>query len=162
MKLLTQRHSFLLILLLVNILSARAGEGMWMVQSASSTIGNQLRKAGMILSPDSIYQEHASSLKDAVVQFGSNCTGEVVSSQGLVLTNHHCGYSQIQALSTLERNYLDSGFWARSLEAELPCPGLTVTFIREVRNVTMQVLEAIGDTMSEEDREKQFAPFLIS
>ncbi|HRU60267.1 MAG TPA: S46 family peptidase [Bacteroidia bacterium] len=154
MKLLTQRHSFLLILLLVNILSARAGEGMWMVQSASSTIGNQLRKAGMILSPDSIYQEHASSLKDAVVQFGSNCTGEVVSSQGLVLTNHHCGYSQIQALSTLERNYLDSGFWARSLEAELPCPGLTVTFIREVRNVTMQVLEAIGDTMSEEDREK--------
>ena len=66
--------------------------------------------------------EHASSLKDAVVQFGSNCTGEVVSSQGLVLTNHHCGYSQIQALSTLERNYLDSGFWARSLKPNYLVP----------------------------------------
>lgn len=149
-------HRFLLVITLQLFASmAMAGEGMWLVNSLSPAVMAQLRSAGLTLPPDSLYQSALPSLKDAVVQFGGGCTGEVVSSKGLVLTNHHCGYGQIQSLSTLEKNFLDSGFWAGSLEEELPCPGLTVTFIREVRDVSGQVLSALPDTMPEDVREKR-------
>ena len=83
------------------------------------------------------------SLKDAIVIFGNGCTGEVVSPEGLVFTNHHCGYGSIQALSSVEHDYLKDGFWAMSNEEELPAPGLTVTFIRRIIDVTPEVLGSI-------------------
>jgi uncharacterized protein YeaO (DUF488 family) len=149
------RCCLLLVALLTSCYTSHAGEGMWMLQSLQSTIGSKLKSAGLQLPLDSLYHPQASSLKDAVVQFGGGCTGEVVSSQGLVLTNHHCGFSQIQALSSLEKNYLDSGFWAKSFEEELPCPGLTVTFIREIRDVSETILSLLSDTLTEETREQR-------
>ena len=95
-----------------------------------------MKEAGLKLSPKEIYNINGPSLKDAIVQFGGGCTGEVISSRGLVVTNHHCGYSSIQRLSTPEHNYLFDGFWAKNIGEELPVPGLTVTFLVSMKDVT--------------------------
>ena len=128
---------------------ASADEGMWMLHLLKQQKLAEMQAMGLKLQDVDIYNPSGSSLKDAVVQFGRGCTGEVVSSQGLVLTNHHCGYSQIQSHSTLENNYLETGFWAMSQEEELPNPGLTVTFIEKMEDVTDFVKKHL-----EEDREK--------
>ena len=118
---------------------ARADEGMWPLPLLYQRM-ERMRELGLQLQDYDIYNPDSSSIKDAVVIFGGGCTGEIISSQGLVLTNHHCGYTQIQSHSTLEHDYLTDGFWAFSLEEELPCPGLTVTFIEKIEDVTDYVM----------------------
>jgi hypothetical protein len=116
-----------------------ADEGMWMPHQLKSREAS-MKERGLKIPVEDIYSELNPSLKDAVVLFGSGCTGEVISNEGLVLTNHHCGFSQIQSLSTLEHNYVQNGFWALDKSQELPCPGLTVTFIVKIINVTDRIL----------------------
>lgn len=127
-----------------------ADEGMWMLHSLKQQKLNDMKELGLKLEDYDIYNPDGSSIKDAVVQFGGGCTGEVISSQGLVLTNHHCGYGRIQQHSTLENNYLEEGFWAMTKAEELPNPGLTVTFIEEIEEVTGYVLQCL-DRDREED-----------
>ena len=122
--------------------SALADEGMWLLPLLKQMNGKDLKAAGCKLSPEEIYSINKSSLKDAVVHFGGGCTGEMISDRGLLVTNHHCGYSNIQALSTDEHNYLMNGFWAKNLAEELPCPGLSVTFLVSIEDVTGVVEKA--------------------
>ena len=116
--------------------SAMADEGMWLLPLLKQLNGKDLKAAGCKLSPDEIYNINKTSLKDAIVHFGGGCTGEMISAQGLLVTNHHCGYSSIQGLSTDEHNYLMDGYWAKNLGEEIPCPGLTVTFLVSMEDVT--------------------------
>ena len=127
-------------------------EGMYMPQLLKQFNEKEMQSMGMMLSADDIYSESNPSLKDAVLLFGQGCTGEVISSNGLFITNHHCGFSQIQSLSTMERNLLEDGFWAASNKEEIPCPGLTVTFIKSISEVTEIILSGISDTLSERER----------
>ncbi len=117
-------------------LSAAADEGMWLLPLLKQMNGKDLKAAGCKLSPEEIYSINKSSLKDAIVHFGGGCTGEMISDQGLLVTNHHCGYSSIQGLSTDEHNYLMDGYWAKTLAEEIPCPGLSVTFLVSMEDVT--------------------------
>ena len=124
--------------------SAAADEGMWLLPLLKQLNGKDLKAAGCKLSPDEIYNINKTSLKDAIVQFGGGCTGEMISEQGLLVTNHHCGYGSIQALSTDEHNYLMDGYWAKNFSEEIPCPGLSVTFLVSMEDVTAAV-EAASD-----------------
>ena len=112
-----------------------ADEGMWLPNHIKERI-KDMRKMGFKLKADDIYSADNPSLKDAVVQFGGGCTGEFVSEQGLLLTNHHCGYSSIQKLSSVEHDYLTNGYWAQSMAEELPVPGLTVSLLVDMEDVT--------------------------
>ncbi|MCR4569204.1 MAG: S46 family peptidase [Bacteroidales bacterium] len=116
--------------------SAMADEGMWLLPLLNQMNKKDLKAAGCKLSPEEIYSINKSSLKDAIVQFGGGCTGEMISAQGLVITNHHCGYSSIQSLSTDEHNYLMDGYWAKNTGEEIPAPGLSVTFLISMEDVT--------------------------
>ena len=120
--------------------SARADEGMWLLPLLEKMNAEAMADLGCRLTPDQIYSINHSSLKDAVVHFGGGCTGEMISDRGLVITNHHCGYGNIQALSTPEHNYLEDGYWAMNLSEELPARGLSVTFLQSMTDVT-NVLE---------------------
>lgn len=124
-------------------LSASADEGMWVLPLLQQQNLPEMRALGLKLQDYEIYSPENASLKDAVVIFGGGCTGEVVSPDGLVLTNHHCGYGAIQSHSTLEHDYLTDGFWATSRSEELPNPGLSVTFIDRIEDVTDYILEAL-------------------
>lgn len=117
-------------------LTAAADEGMWLLPYLQKMNIGDMKAKGCQLTAEDIYSVNHGSLKDAIVIFGNGCTGEVVSPEGLVFTNHHCGYGSIQALSSVEHDYLKDGFWAMSNEEELPAPGLTVTFIRRIIDVT--------------------------
>ena len=145
----TMRKTILTLLVGLFVSFAFADEGMWMLPLLKQQKLAEMQAMGLKLQDADIYDPSGSSLKDAVVQFGGGCTGEVISSQGLVLTNHHCGYGEIQSHSTLEHNYLETGFWALSKAEELPNPGLTVTFIEKIEDVTHYVLESL-----ESDKEK--------
>ncbi len=137
------KKSILSLLLTLLAFSLSADEGMWMLHLLKQQKYSEMQKLGLKLQDYDIYNPNGSSIKDAVVQFGRGCTGEVISSEGLVLTNHHCGYGQIQQHSTLENNYLDDGFWAMTKAEELPNPGLTVTFIDKIEDVTAYVKECL-------------------
>ncbi|MBO4536638.1 MAG: S46 family peptidase [Bacteroidales bacterium] len=123
-------------------LSAAADEGMWLLPLIQQMNKKDLKEAGCKLTPQEIYAINKSSLKDAVVHFGGGCTGEIISSQGLLVTNHHCGYGSIQGLSTDEHNYLMDGYWANERAEEIPVPGLNVTFLVSMEDVTAQVESA--------------------
>ncbi len=143
-----------IITLLVAILTLPtliADEGMWIPMLLKRNEADMQQK-GMKISADDIYSINQACLKDAIVLFGGGCTGEFVSDKGLLFTNHHCGYSYIARNSTLEHNYLANGFWAKSLEEEIPCSGLSVTRLVRMDDVTTQVLEGITDNMSESER----------
>ena len=114
-----------------------------------------MKSLGMKISAKDIYNINSGSLKDAIVSFGGFCTGEVISNKGLVLTNHHCGFDAVQNHSTLEHNYIRDGFWAMSNSEELPNPGLFVTFIVRIEDVTKQVLEGVTAKMNESERQSQ-------
>ena len=138
--------------IMLSSLMAIAGEGMWIPMLLQYN-EKEMQEMGMRITADDIYSINHSSLKDAIVLFGGGCTGEIVSDYGLLLTNHHCGYDYIQQHSSVEHDYLTDGFWAMDRSQELPCPGLTVTILREMRDVTEQVLQYVTEEMSEEKRQ---------
>ncbi|MBN2273926.1 MAG: S46 family peptidase [Bacteroidales bacterium] len=130
----------------------QAGEGMWIPLLIEKGTITDMQAAGMKLSSDDIYSINKACLKDAVVLFGRGCTGEIISPDGLLITNHHCGYGCVQVHSTIENNLLKKGFWAYSHDQELPNPGLTVSLLISIEDVTAQVLESITTDMSEKQR----------
>ncbi len=134
-------------------ISAKADEGMWLLHMLKQQNSKALKQAGFRLSPEAIYSANQSSLKDAIVIFGGGCTGEIVSSQGLLFTNHHCGFGDIQALSSIEHNYLRDGFWAKNHKQELPAEGLKAQFVRHIKDVTAQALK--GTTVDQADSVRQ-------
>ncbi|HTL81727.1 MAG TPA: S46 family peptidase [Bacteroidia bacterium] len=146
-----KRLLFFLLILLTPNSRLRADEGMWIPALLDQNFAD-MQARGLKLSADDIYSVNHSSLKDAVCQFGGGCTAELISSKGLLLTNHHCGFSYIQYFSTVQNDYLTNGFWAMKQDEELPCPGLTVTFIVSMENVTAKVLAGVYDTTSETRR----------
>ena len=127
---------------LVITLGATADEGLWLLPLIQQMNKKDLKEAGCKLTPQEIYNINKSSLKDAIVQFGGGCTGEMISNQGLLVTNHHCGYGSIQGLSTDEHNYLMEGYWANERAEEIPVPGLNVTFLVSMEDVTARMEEA--------------------
>ena len=127
---------------LVITLGATADEGMWLLPLIQQMNKKDLKEAGCKLTPQEIYNINKSSLKDAIVQFGGGCTGEMISNQGLLVTNHHCGYGSIQGLSTDEHNYLMEGYWANERAEEIPVPGLNVTFLVSMEDVTARMEDA--------------------
>lgn len=129
----------------------RADEGMWIPILIEKFNIEIMQEKGFKLSAEDIYSVNQASMKDAVMIFGGGCTAELISDQGLIITNHHCGYRPIQSHSTVDHDYLTNGFWAMSREEELTNPGLTVTFLKWMKDVTEDVLKGIEDGMSEED-----------
>lgn len=116
--------------------SVFADEGMWLLPLLEKMNGKAMKELGCELTPKQIYDINNTSLKDAIVQFGGGCTGEIISSEGLLVTNHHCGYGNIQKLSSVEHDYLKDGYWAMNRNEELPCEGLTVTFLEYMQDIT--------------------------
>ena len=145
--------SLLIGFIFVFSLSTKADEGMWLLNMLETLNMGKMTEMGLELTAEEIYSINNSSLKDAIVIFGGGCTGEIVSDQGLLLTNHHCGYGQIQAHSSTEHNYLKDGFWAMSKEEELSNPGLGVIFLVRLEDVSDRINDSLNIEMSEEERD---------
>ena len=145
---------FLLIAAACVSLTAVADEGMWMLPYLQKMNIRDMKARGCKLSAEDIYSINKSSLKDAVVIFGGGCTGEIVSPDGLLFTNHHCGYGSIQSLSSVEHDYLKNGFWAMSRQEEIPAPGLKVRFIRSISDVTADILGNVPSTAGQQEYER--------
>lgn len=143
----------LLFLLLSLPLFSQQG-GMWIPSLLEGNNEDEMQRLGMQISAKDIYQVNESSIKDAIVHFNNGCTSEIISPKGLLLTNHHCGYAQIQSHSTLANDYLQDGFWAMNLEQELPNPGVVATFIVKIEDVTQQVLNGVGLLSTEAEKQK--------
>ena len=146
------KHLLIAFSLLISSL-AKADEGMWLPLLLGKMNEAQMKSLGMKISAKDIYDINNGSLKDAIVSLGGFCTGEVISSQGLILTNHHCGFDAIQNHSTLDHNYIRDGFWASNNADEIPNPGLFVTFIVRIEDVSKQVLNGVTTSMSESERQ---------
>ena len=148
------RKSFIVLLTLLSVMSVKvkADEGMWLLPLIDRLNVGTMTEMGLKLSAEDIYSINKACLKDAVVIFGGGCTGEIVSPEGLLLTNHHCGYGQIQSHSTVEHDYLANGFWAKTREEELPNPGLSVLFLTSIEDVTARVLSNVNSSMTEQQR----------
>ena len=131
----------------------RADEGMWIPLLIEKYNIRLMQEKGFKLSAEDIYSVNKACMKDAIVQFGGGCTGEIISSDGLLITNHHCGYVQIQKHSSLQHDYLTDGFWAMSGKEELPNPGLTVTFLKSMEDVTERVMQGVSDSMNNTQRD---------
>jgi hypothetical protein len=140
----------------LSVFAARADEGMW-IPSLIGKNYDEMARLGLKLSKDDLYAINHSSMKDAIMQFGGGCTAEMVSGNGLLITNHHCGYGSIAGLSTVEHNYLDNGFWAHSMAEELPAPGLSVIFLQNITDVTADVNKAVGKSTGEAATKKMDA-----
>ena len=133
----------------------RADEGMWLLPLIEKMNGKALQELGCELTPKQIYDINNTSLKDAIVQFGGGCTGEIISANGLLVTNHHCGYGNIQKLSSVEHDYLKDGYWAMNNSEELPCAGLTVKFLESMTDVTNIINKADDRNAAIERLEKE-------
>ena len=147
-----KRSILLLLAALLAMPSLFADEGMWLPSLIAQRIPDMQSK-GFRLTAEDIYSVNQASLKDAVVLFGSGCTGELVSDEGLLFTNHHCGFSYIQRHSSLEHDYLKDGFWAMNRKEELPNKGLTVSFLERMDDVTSAVLSGWEPSMTEKQRD---------
>jgi hypothetical protein len=145
------RFLLVAIISIAYILPLHADEGMWVISDLKQLNVKKMNELGLQISADDIYNLANPSLRDAVVIFGGGCTGEVVSDQGLVFTNHHCGFNAIQELSSVEHNYLANGFWAMSKSEELHCKNLTVSFLKKFENVTSLITPYLSDTLTEQD-----------
>ena len=147
----------LILVLIVVLLGLRPGvkadEGMWIPLLLQKLNIAEMQKMGMNLSAEEIFSLNNSSIKDAIVIFGGGCTGEIISSEGLLITNHHCGYGSIQKVSTVEQDYLTNGFWAYSKKEEIPVSGLSVRFLVNMKDITKAVLDGITDAMNETERD---------
>ena len=131
-----KRIASIIIAMAISAGSLIADEGMWLLPLLEKMNGKAIKELGCELTPKQIYDINNTSLKDAIVQFGGGCTGEIISSEGLLVTNHHCGYGNIQKLSSVEHDYLKDGYWAMNRSEELPCKGLTVTFLEYMQDIT--------------------------
>jgi hypothetical protein len=136
-----------------SVTPVRADEGMWLPLMLEQLNQSDMQMKGFRLTAADVYSINHTSMKDAVVQFGGGCTGEIVSSKGLLFTNHHCGFGQIQSHSSLEHNYLENGFWAKTQQEELVNPGLTVTFIIRMEDITEKILRNVSPSMNEFSRD---------
>lgn len=145
---------FLLLTFMMSFVQLRADEGMWLMTMIKRLNGVDLKKQGLKLTPEEIYSVNNSSLKDAIVQFGGGCTAEMVSKEGLLFTNHHCGYGQIAALSTPEKDHLTNGFWAMKKSEELPAKGLSVRFLVRMDDVTKRINAKLNNNMSADQRKE--------
>lgn len=144
---------FLLFAAVFTLQGVKADEGMWIPMLIGKNY-DEMQRLGLRLTKDDLYNINNSSLKDAILQFGGGCTAEMVSDKGLLLTNHHCGYDAIATLSTVDRNLLDNGFWAKSMDEELPAKGVTALFLQRMEDVTDEVMQAIGGATGEEYNKK--------
>ena len=144
-------------ILILSFSQIKADEGMWLPLFLKKYNIADMQKKGFKLTAEDIYSVNKASMKDAVMIFGGGCTGELISDRGLILTNHHCGFSSIQSHSSLEHDYLTDGFWAMSDKDELPNEGLTVTFLVRMEDVTTRVLKGVSDDMTYEEQEKIIA-----
>ncbi len=144
---------FIFIFAILFSLQIKADEGMWIPLLLKKYNIEAMKKKGFKLTAEDIYSINKASMKDAVMIFGGGCTAELISNQGLVLTNHHCGYGSIQKHSSLEHDYLTDGFWAMDKSKELVNENLTVTFLVRMEDVTEQVLKGVTNEMSEEERQ---------
>lgn len=149
-----KKIDLLFIVLMMIFVGARADEGMWLPYSINGQNLAEMQRLGCKLTADQIFSFNQPSLKDAIVQFGGGCTGELISPEGLLLTNHHCGLSYVQSHSSVEHDYLQDGFWARSKDEELPNKSLTVSFLNYIEDVTDAVLKGYTTKMTEADRDK--------
>jgi hypothetical protein len=143
-----KKYAMLLMLMTILRFSVMAEEGMWIPVLLEQLNIQRMQNLGLKLTAEDIYSVNHSSLKDAIVQFGGGCTAEIVSAEGLILTNHHCGLGAIQRQSSMEHDYLTDGFWAGSFQEELPCAGVSVTLLVRMEDVTTQVLEGVDDKMN--------------
>lgn len=146
------RHLLVVISILI-VSIARASDGMWLPLLLEKMNEKEMKSLGMKISAKDIYSVNSGSLKDAIVSFGGFCTGEVISSKGLVLTNHHCGFDAIQNHSSIDHNYIRDGFWSGSYAEEIPNAGLFVTFIVRIEDVTARVLNGVNSDLSESERQ---------
>jgi len=137
------------------------GQGMWLPLNLEKQNEKEMQALGLKLDADDIYSALQPSLKDAVCLFGGGCTGEMISAEGLLLTNHHCGYDAIQNLSTLQNNYLENGYWAKDRATELPAAGVTATFVSRMDEVTLLALQGVTEGMGERDRQAQIDKNLV-
>jgi hypothetical protein len=146
------KHLFVIFCLFIVSL-VRADEGMWLPHLLQKLNERHMKSLGMKMSAQDIYSVNNGSLKDAIVSFNGGCTGEIISSKGLILTNHHCGFDAIQNHSSLERNYIRDGFWAKDNSEEIPNAGMFVTFIIRIEDVSKEALAGINPNMSESERQ---------
>ena len=144
--------SIVLILILIGQINLKADEGMWMLPDIEKLIMPDMLELGIQLTAEDIYSINNSSIKDAIVIFGRGCTGEIVSDDGLLFTNHHCGFDEIQYHSSVDHDFLNDGFWAMSRDDELPNPDLEVRFLKRIENITGRILEGVTDSLTEEGR----------
>ena len=144
----------ILIAILLSLSPMRADEGMWLLPLIEKLNMKKMSELGLKLTAKDIYDINNTSLKDAIVHFGGGCTGEIISGEGLVLTNHHCGYGNIQRLSSVENDYLRDGFWAMSRAQELPAQGLSVTFLESFTEVTKELEKAAKNAKTDSERQK--------
>ncbi len=145
--------SILSLLIITTSRTSMADEGLWLPFLLEQHNQTRMQEMGMQISADDIYALNQSSMKDAIVLFGRGCTGSIVSDQGLLFTNHHCGFGSIRNHSTVENNYLDEGFWATNLKEELPNPGLTITLLKQMEEVTDSILKGVEPGMTEAQRD---------
>ena len=127
-------------------------EGIWLPFLLDETNMDIMQKKGLKLSADDLFSNTKLSLKDAIVLFGNGCTGSIISGDGLLLTNYHCSLEYIRSHSTVDKNYLTKGFWSYSNEEELPCQGLTATFLTGIENITPEVLKDLDNTLGNDER----------
>ena len=139
---------------LLSVMIAKADEGMWLPYALNGQNLAEMQALGCKLTAEQIFSFNQPSIKDAIVQFGGGCTGEIISAEGLLLTNHHCGLSYVQKHSSVEHDYLTDGFWAKGKEEELPNPGLSVLFLNQVEDVTEAVLKDVTPETTEAERDE--------
>src|SRR3989339_1798119 len=145
MKYISKTVTFLILLSIFTV--SRADEGMWLINLLEKNLANKMKEAGLKIDPKLIYDENAATISDAVVALDFGCTGSIISEEGLLITNHHCAYGDIHALSTPEKNYLEDGFWAMKRTEEVPIAGKSVYFLRKVVDATDEV-KATSDSLA--------------
>jgi len=159
------KKSFIALIALIFVIgsSVKADEGMWILSLLNKLNYEKMQSMGLKITADEIYSINKSSIKDAVIGLGEggisqfNCTAELISPEGLLLTNHHCGYDDIQSHSSLENNYIDNGYWAKSKAEELSNPGKTASFLIRIEDVTERIKSQLNDEMSEEERNQKIS-----
>lgn len=154
---------FLRVFLLLFVIQATAQQGgMWVPSMLAGRNEAEMKKLGMKITAQQIYDANKPGIKDAVPQFDGGCTAEMISPKGLMMTNHHCGFGEIQSHSTVENDYITNGFWAMNMDEELPNPGVVVTFVVKIADVTDKVLEGVASLATEADKQKKIQENITS